>query len=146
MWKNYNSENQECLINMTSTQSNVTAGLNIKFTTAEDAGTYSCSTFPPEAHSLQIPIVVNGSQGDCKPVSTVEVKERLPGHQRQDSLPTPSALTTLSSQRLCNRDQYSSEAGDNSGLWGQMWYWMLLGKAAILLLSLASLAVKCKRG
>lgn len=33
-----------------------------------------------------------------------------------------------------------------AGLQGQMWYWMLLGKAVIFLLSLTSLAVKHKRG
>lgn len=33
----------------------------------------------------------------------------------------------------------------HAGLKGQMWFWMILGKTGILLLSLASLAVKHKR-
>ncbi|MED6255507.1 hypothetical protein ATANTOWER_010736 [Ataeniobius toweri] len=55
---------------------------------------------------------------------------------------TSSTLTTPSSQKFCSTDQHSSQAG----LEGQMWYWMLLGKAAVLLFSLVSLAVKYKRG
>ncbi|XP_078121034.1 uncharacterized protein LOC144527052 isoform X2 [Sander vitreus] len=51
-------------------------------------------------------------------------------------------LTTSSTPRCDGSQQHSSVAG----LQGQIWYWILLGKTAILLLSLAYLAVKCKRG
>lgn len=52
-----------------------------------------------------------------------------------------SSLTTSSPK--CNCTQQTHNA---TGLKGQVWFWVLLGKTTILLLSLASLAVKHKTG
>ncbi|MEQ2312442.1 hypothetical protein AMECASPLE_031037, partial [Ameca splendens] len=140
--------NEECLINITSSQPNVTVDLNIHFATTTDTGNYSCRTDPPDAISPLVYIQITGSHREPENVPTVSgqetayAQEKLPSHQREGSQSTSSTLTTPSSQKFCSTDQHSSQAG----LEGQMWYWMLLGKAAVLLFSLVSLAVKYKRG
>ncbi|XP_016519762.1 uncharacterized protein LOC103156351 isoform X2 [Poecilia formosa] len=124
MWKE--GERKKCLINMTSSQPNVTVILHITSAKIADTGNYSCSTHPDyktvDAISPLVYIQITGSQA------------------------TPSTPTTVSNQKLCSTDLHKEPDLYVSSLQGQMWYWMLLGKAAILLLSLASLAVKYKRG
>ncbi|XP_016519761.1 uncharacterized protein LOC103156351 isoform X1 [Poecilia formosa] len=154
MWKE--GERKKCLINMTSSQPNVTVILHITSAKIADTGNYSCSTHPDyktvDAISPLVYIQITGSQAELQPISTVSVQEtpsdyeELSGHHRQGSQATPSTPTTVSNQKLCSTDLHKEPDLYVSSLQGQMWYWMLLGKAAILLLSLASLAVKYKRG
>ncbi|KAF1383272.1 hypothetical protein PFLUV_G00130020 [Perca fluviatilis] len=116
-WRNSSQEGRVSLVNITSILPNVTLVLSVSSSTKTDTGYYSCRTQPPDTISPEVWI------------------------QIADNLTTPN-LTTSSTPRCDSSEQPSSVAG----LQGQLWYWILLGKTAVLLLSLAYLAVKCKRG
>ncbi|KAI3374482.1 hypothetical protein L3Q82_006307 [Scortum barcoo] len=120
LWRN---NSQESSINLTSTLPSVTLVLSISSATMADTGYYFCQTQPPEAISPQVSIQIE---------SEMLMKDNL----------TTSNLTTPSTPQCDSTEQHNSAPG----IQGQLWYWNLLGKTAILLLSLASLAVKYKRG
>ncbi|KAL7386488.1 hypothetical protein ABVT39_009291 [Epinephelus coioides] len=117
LWRNSPQEESVSLVNVTSILPNVTIVLSISSATKADTGYYSCMTQPPDTISSEVLIQV------------------------ADNLST-STLTTSSNPGCASTKKYSSAAS----LQGQIWFWILLGKTAILLLSLASLAVKYKRG
>ncbi|XP_044075031.1 uncharacterized protein LOC122886646 isoform X2 [Siniperca chuatsi] len=118
LWRESRNEDRVSLVNITSNLSSVILVLSISSATKADTGYYFCRTQPPDTISPKVAI------------------------QIADNV-TTSTLTTPSTPRCDSTQQHSSAAG----LQGQIWYWILLGKTAILLLlSLASLAVKYKRG
>ncbi|XP_023190979.1 uncharacterized protein LOC111608840 [Xiphophorus maculatus] len=117
MWKE--GESKKCLINMTSSQPNVTVVLHITSAKIADTGNYSCSTHPDyktvDAISPLVYIQIIGSQAAFQPISTVSVQEtpsdyeESPGHHRQGSQSTPSTPTTVSNQKLCSTDLHNSK-------------------------------------
>lgn len=63
------------------------------------------------------------------------------------SLPSPLNAARLCVRSLASEGFYVTQCTFicvHAGLKGQLWFWVLLGKTTILLLSLASLAVKHK--
>ncbi|KAI9537833.1 hypothetical protein NQZ68_020806 [Dissostichus eleginoides] len=104
------------LVNMSSALPDVILVLRIRSATPAHSGDYSCMTQPPDTISPKVSILI------------------------ADNLTTSSPAP--SSSPLCDSSQQHSRA---TALQGQLWYWILLGKAALLLFSLACLAVKYKR-
>ncbi|XP_071348089.1 uncharacterized protein [Trachinotus anak] len=119
LWKNREYEDRVSLVNVTSLVPSVSLVVNMSFATEAHTGYYSCMTQPPDTISPDIFI------------------------QTAYNLTTVTSTPTTSSTSRCDSTQQLKGA---AGLQGQIWFWMLLGKCALLLLSLASLAVKHKRG
>ncbi|GAA6229450.1 uncharacterized protein LOC122886646 isoform X2 [Lates japonicus] len=119
LWRNSGYKDGVSLVNITSIHPSVSLVLIISFATKSDTGNYSCMTQPPDTISPTVSI------------------------QIADNLTTTMSTLTTANISSCYSTQQPSRA---AGLQGQVWYWMLLGKSAILLFSLASLAVKYKRG
>ncbi|KAM8728810.1 uncharacterized protein AB9X84_001975 [Acanthopagrus schlegelii] len=116
LWRNRRNEEKVSLVNVTYILPNVTVVLSISSAMTEHTGYYSCRTEPPNAKS---------------PDFFVQISDP----------PVTSTPTTLSTPQLVSTQKHSNAAG----LSGQMWFWILLGKTTIFLLSLASLAVEYKR-
>ncbi|XP_076732741.1 uncharacterized protein LOC143413474 [Maylandia zebra] len=109
-------KNNESLVNISSALPNVTLVLNVQSFTKAHTGQYQCKTYPP--HTIS-------------PAFSIQIANNFTGK--------PPSLTISSPK--CNCTQQTHNA---AGLKGQLWFWVLLGKTTILLLSLASLAVKHK--
>ncbi|XP_027138694.1 uncharacterized protein LOC109140292 isoform X2 [Larimichthys crocea] len=105
------------LVNMTSIFPNVIMVLSISSATKADAGSYFCRTEPPDTISSSV---------------IIQIADNL----------TASTLTTPSTPQPDSSQQKNSAAG----LLVQIWFWVLLGKTTILILSVTALAVKHKRG
>ncbi|AWP04747.1 Hypothetical protein SMAX5B_016304 [Scophthalmus maximus] len=121
LWRNQEFEDRVSLINITSIHPNVSLVLSISFATKADAGYYSCRTQPPDTIS---------------PMVLIQVAENL------TTSTTTSPLTTSSGWTCVSSEQPSCAAG----LKAQIWFWMLLGKSATLLLGVAFLALRYRRG
>ncbi|XP_067460970.1 uncharacterized protein [Thunnus thynnus] len=122
LWKNRGYEGGVCLVNVSSIQPNVTLVLHISSVTKADTGYYSCTVHPSDTISQIFIQIVEGTRPNTS-ATTPDPRNF-----------TTSTLTTPSLP-VCN----------SSGLQGQLWFWMLLGKSAIFLLCLVCLAVKYKK-
>nr|XP_046263731.1 uncharacterized protein LOC124069059 isoform X2 [Scatophagus argus] len=116
MWRESEDQDRVSVFNITSILPDVIVVVTVDSATTADTGRYFCMTMPPDAISPQV---------------LIQIADNL----------TTSTLTTPSTP-LCDSTQKHSSA---TGLLGQIWYWILLGKTAIFLFSLAALAVKCMR-
>ncbi|KAM9321979.1 uncharacterized protein KZ484_020223 [Pholidichthys leucotaenia] len=117
LWRDH-PQDKASLLNATAIKPNVTLVLNISSATEGDGGHYFCMTHPPHAISPRIQI-------------------RVDNLTRYNSTLTTPSIT---------HSEHTQQPSSTAGLLGQMWCWMLLGKTAILLLIVASLTVKYKRG
>ncbi|XP_078143737.1 uncharacterized protein LOC144542127 [Centroberyx gerrardi] len=118
------SADSECLVNISSAQPSLTLVLHISAATGADSGRYYCKTQPPNALSNRALIQV--AEGPSPPVPSGDPSS--PPGSPAPNLTTPNTHT-----------QGTSAAG----LLGQMWWWVLLAKIAILLHMLTYLAAKC---
>ncbi|KAM3605151.1 uncharacterized protein V6R79_021450 [Siganus canaliculatus] len=118
MWKKDAHQVKTPLFNVTSDLPYLTVVLSVASATNADSGDYSCMTQPPDAIGAEVAVEVTGNLATSSP--------------------------TTGSSPQCDSSLQTSHAG----LQGQMWFWILLGKTAVLLLSLATLAalaVKSRR-
>ncbi|KAK2843978.1 hypothetical protein Q5P01_010637 [Channa striata] len=125
LWRNSRSGDGVSLVNVSSVLPNVSLVLNICSATKADSGDYQCRTQPPNTIS---------------PLLSIQIADDLT--TRKSSRPTNSSQQPNSAGCECTQP---CDPTSQNGLRGQIWYWMLLGKTAVLLLSSAFLAVKYKR-
>ncbi|XP_030017199.1 uncharacterized protein LOC115437936 [Sphaeramia orbicularis] len=129
----------DVLVNMTSLQPNVTLGLHISSATKADTGYYSCRTDPAKTISRDVVIQITDNAATCKWVTPGTTRVYSALQQLSTAVITPELnVTAPNTARVDSNHHQPSTAG----LQGQMWFWLLLGKASFLLLSLASQALK----